>query len=75
MPKIIMVDGDTTTEDGAIEWTYKSTSGGTECVVTTKGRPCVDIVNTCQDDLAICTEDIPSLIKALQAAHKHITNS
>ena len=75
MPKIIMVDGDTPAEDEIIEWTYRSVSGGTESVITKEGRECVGIENTCQDCLAICIEDIPNLIKALEAAHKHITNS
>ena len=75
MPKIIMVDADTTTENGVIEWTYQSVGGSTECVVTTEGCPCIDITNSRQDSLTVCNEDIPKLVLALQAAYKHITNS
>lgn len=74
MAKTIWVD-ECVIEDNTIDWAYKTKNGDTESVRYSFGDERISIEDSDLDCVFINTEDIPKLIKALQAAHKHITNS
>lgn len=77
MPKIIYVDAKKDEhEDGITESAYKNRNGHKEYVEYDVTRAVqVVIYDSFQQDVSIFVEDIPKLILALQATHKHITNS
>ena len=75
MLKIIRVDEEQACEvEEDIRWVYTSRAGFIEGVKYSTKCTSVEIVEG-NEAVQIHTEDIPNLIKALQAAHKHITNS
>ena len=76
MPKIIRVDeNDAEVEkETDIDWVYRNTDGEDERVRYSTGKS-VSILDASYEEICIYIEDIPNLIKALQAAYKYITNS
>lgn len=76
MPKVIRVDQQGNEPyDGTIQWSYENACQGTEFVEYVENSKTVRICNSTYSDSEIYIHDIPKLILALQAAHKHITNS
>lgn len=77
MPKIIRVDEveDVVEDNAKFKWVYDNADGEEESVNYSKYGDSISIVDSFNKASMIYIEDIPSLIKALQAAYKHITNS
>ena len=77
MTKIIRVDEvDDVVEDiEKFKWIYDNADGEEESVNYRQYGNSISIVDSFDKASMIYIEDIPNLIKALQAAHKHITNS
>lgn len=76
MPKVIRVDAPVTLDDGIIRWAYENNRNEMEFVEHASGLSAsIRICDSTLNEVEIYNEDIPKLILALQAAHKHITNS
>lgn len=75
MPKVIRVDMPVVPSDGIIQWAYEDHSRELEFVEYAPISENVRICDSSLNEVEIYSEDIPKLIIALQAAHKHITNS
>lgn len=77
MTKIIRVDlPDESPSDGIFQWGYSNENNRYEYVEYNPAIKNQVVVNdSVRHEVVIYIEDIPMLILALQAAHKHITNS
>ena len=76
MAKIIRVDQQIDEQsDDITQWAYDNECSSVEYVEYVSAHSHVSIHDSVEGLVSIYVSDIPNLIKALQAAHKHITNS
>jgi hypothetical protein len=75
MPKVIRVDEESQESCETTQWAYENKYGDIEFVELIEGTKQIAIRDSSFIEVEILHEDIPKLILALQAAHKHITNS